>query len=220
MRHIYSLVLALVAFPLVLCGCGGGAGGDSCGAIPTCGGALDGTWRLTGVTCVEGDLDAALLAQAKSDDPSFPSACNNMFQGFTLDASGTANFASNVETDNITLTMRGRVVYSQACMSGMAGSSVTLTSATCSSVQSGLLSSGKFSTATCSLSGSSCSCDTTTAQVAPTTPQPFTVTGGHLTYADSSSKPMDYCISGTSAMTVRSQVGSMPVYAVNTLQKQ
>ena len=141
MRHIYSLVLALVAFPLVLCGCGGG-GGDSCGAIPTCGGALDGTWRLTGATCVEGDLDAALLAQAKSDDPSFPSECNNMFQGFTLDASGTANFASNVETDNITLTMRGHAVYSQACMSGMADSSVTLTSAMCSSVQSGLLEQG------------------------------------------------------------------------------
>jgi hypothetical protein len=220
MMQIHPLVLALVAAPLVLCGCGGGSGGaGSCGAVPTCGGALDGTWRFTGPTCIEGDLDAALLAQAKDATPSLPSACNDMFQGFTVDATGTATFANNVETDNVTLSMKGRVVYSQACLSASSGSSATVTSTTCQSLQSRLLSSGDFATATCSLSGSSCSCDTTTSQSTPTTPQAFTVSGGHLTYADTASTPIDYCISSTGILTVRSQVGSMPVYGVNTLQR-
>jgi hypothetical protein len=216
MRSTGLAAFVMAGSLLAAAGCGGGSGAGSCGAAPTCGGALDGTWTITS-TCIEGDPDRGLAATADNGNP-VPAACNSLFQGFTVDVQGSVTIANNVETDNVTLTMSGKAVYSSACVSALSGTSVTLTASLCTALQSSLTSGGDFNSATCAFAGTTCTCDVVKSEVAPTTPQPFTVSGSHITYANPASTPMDYCVTGTT-MTVRQEAGLPNVFAVNVLQK-
>ncbi len=180
-------------------GCGGNDNnnaGATCTAVTACGGTLDGTWTIDSV-CTEGDLVGALNAMLATEG--LPAACDNMVQSATLGGTGTVTFANGSETDNITTTMTGSLLYTAACESAVAGTTVTLTASSCSTVQSTLTgASGGFTTASCSLSGGNCACDVTQQQQAPTAPQTYTISGGTLTYTAANGGSMQYCVSGTS----------------------
>lgn len=221
MKTIPFVAVATILALLPACGGGSGSSGSSgsgtCGAaLPACGGTLDGTWRIAS-TCLRGDLNAALAATADNGGP-LPAACSGLFQGFTLDAQGTATFANNQETDAITLSMSGDAVYTSACVNTLAGTSVTLTSSTCTALESGLTSSGDFTSASCTFSGGNCTCRLTKLQQAPTAPQPYTVSGGTITYTDPSDTPVQYCVSGNT-LTVESPTGIPNITGENVLDK-
>jgi hypothetical protein len=195
-------------------GCGGGSGGGgTCNAVSPCGGSVEGSWQIE-TTCAEGDLDAAMLASASA-----PSACNSLFQDFALDSAGTVTFSNGTENDDVTMSMKGNVVYTPACLSALGGgAAVTLTTTSCANVGSGLTSSGQFSSATCSLANGACACAVVMTKTARTT-QAYAISGTQITYQDPKQSPMDYCVSGTT-MTVRQSLGIGTVKAVNTLRKQ
>jgi hypothetical protein len=150
---------------------------------------LDGTWQADAV-CVEGDLVATM---APAD---LPSACSGLFQSATPTITGTVTFANGMETDNVTETINASVVYTSACVSALAGATVTMTATMCSALGQQLMSQSTFSSASCSFVGGNCPCSVSSLQQLPTTPQAYTVSGNTITYP-SGSTPMDYCVSGT-----------------------
>jgi hypothetical protein len=188
-------------------GTGGGTG--SCNLNTTCGGTLDGTWQID-TTCVVGNVVDMLSGQEN-----LPSACSNLFQTGTLSATGTVMYASGMETDNLTMTIHATVLYTSACVSALDNTTVTLTAAMCTSLQSGLLNGGHFSAATCSFTGGNCACSVVSQQQTPTTPLAYTVSGSRISYANGSS-PMDYCVQG-STMSLQSVESGVTIF--NTAHK-
>ena len=204
--------LAFSATVICACGGGGGSGGGapgSCKMTPNCGGTLDGTWQID-TTCVEGSI-----VKMMADQQNLPSACNSLFQTATLSLTGTAAFANGMETDNLTMTIDATVLYTSACVSAIGGTTVTLTAALCSSLQSKLLSSGDFSSASCSFTGGNCACSVASQKQSPTTAQAYTVSGSQISYP-SGSAPMDYCVEGTT-LTVRQLDSGLTLF--NTAHK-
>lgn len=218
-NYISCVALTMVSSLSMACGSGTSDGGSSgsCGAArPSCGGTLDGTWRIAS-TCVRGDLDAALTASS-NNGAAVPASCNGLFQGFTLDAQGTATFANSQETDQVTTSMTGNAVYTPACVSAIAGMSVTLTSSTCKTMESGLTSSGGFDSASCTFNGGNCVCKLAKTQLAPTAPQPYTVSTGTITYTNPSDTPAQYCVTGTT-LTLEESTGISDVTTESVLNK-
>jgi hypothetical protein len=176
---------------------------------PTCGGTLDGTWQID-TTCVEGSI-----VQMLADQQALPAACDGLFQSATLSLTGTAKFAGGMETDNMTMTIAATVLYTSTCVSAIGGTTVALTAALCTSLQSSLLSSGTFTSASCSFTGGNCACSVSNQQQSPATPEAYTVSGGQISYPSGSS-PMDYCVQGTT-LTVRQQDSGLTLF--NTAHK-
>src|SRR5512133_3976740 len=155
--------LALFTFSmtgLMLCGCGGDSSSEktaACGAFSGCGGDLEGTWTLDG-TCPEGDLDALMMAQSDA-----PAACKDMFRNVRMDIAGTITYAGGTETIEGTSTTHVNALYTAACISAMAGQTVTsLNQQACDGAEQGAAENG--GTATCALVGSACECDMTIVQ--------------------------------------------------------
>lgn len=162
---------------------------------------MDGTWSIDSV-CTGGDLTAALNdAMTSGTGQPVPAACDNIFQSASLTGSGTVTFANGNETDSIATTLTASLLYSAACESAFAGTTVTLTASACSTLQTSLTTPTSttvaFTTAVCSLSGGNCACNVTRQEQSPTTPQSYTVSGGTITYTGANGGSMQYCVSGT-----------------------
>lgn len=180
-------------------GTGGSGTGDSggvCKAVAACGGAIDGTWEVTS-TCVHGDLTAVMLASMASGGNAPPAACNSLFQNFTIEMSGTVTAANGTETDNLTMTMKGKAHYTPACVSALSGTAISALSASmCSAAESNLKSNTTFNSATCSLNAGNCDCDLTAVTKETDTSQ-YTTSGNQLIDPTGKNDPFDYCVSGT-----------------------
>jgi len=216
-RTLYFI--SLVSAVLASAGCSSSStsnAGGTCGAAAPCGGTLDGTWTVTSV-CAEGNLAATMNQQL-----GLPAACDNTFQSATLGASGSVTFANGMETDNLTQTMDANLVFTAACESAVAKQTVTLTPATCTTIQQSLTSSsGSFTTANCSLSNGSCVCTASYDKQSPTTPMSYSVSGSTVTYTGTNpDPPIDYCVSGTTLSASQALSGVSGVSVVSVLQKQ
>jgi len=196
MERNLSFLIQSIVFSSIALGCGGNSGGNAgtCNAAAPCGGTLDGTWQMDS-TCVEGDL-AAYLAIIPGGP--FP-ACTQV-QTATAAMTGTAAFASGIETDNLTITFDASVSYSPACVGTIGGTTTALDATACAGFQQTLLNRQYVSTAACSFANGDCSCSVSLEVSAPTVPQAYTVSGSRIVYA-SGSAPMDYCVSGTTLTT-------------------
>jgi hypothetical protein len=176
---------------LTTVGCGGGGGsGGTCSGLAPCGGALDGTWVMDSM-CITGDIAAVMSA-----DMGLPSACSNMVHSFAFEnPSGTVTYGSGNETADFTITMSMEMLVTSACASALAGATVTMNAATCTSMQQSLLSNGTYSSVTCGMAGSACQC-AVKEDKASNGVTGYTVSGNSIQYTDGSD-PMDYCVSGT-----------------------
>ena len=200
---------------LLMVACGGNSSsptGGTCTGTATCGGTLDGTWRFD-TTCVAGNLPAALASAGN-----YPPACSGLFQTAIPSVSGTVNFANGTETDTMTITMDVTLLYTSACMSAAAGSTVTANASICALLGPSLIGQGGFTSATCSFASGGCACSGTIDSPADTTPQAITVSGHTITYANGSD-PMDYCVAGTELTTSGGAAGLPNVTFVTTAHK-
>jgi len=149
---------------------------------------------------------------------SLPAACNNLFQSATPTLTGTAKFASGMETDTITTTVNATVLYTSACVNALAGSTVGVNATVCSLLGPSLTSSGGFSTATCTFASGGCDCVVSMTSQSDTTPQPYTISGNTIVYTNGGD-PMDYCVSGTTLTTRGSVTGLSNVTFITTAHK-
>lgn len=196
--NAYLALFTLSMSGLMLCGCGGESSSGkaaACGAFSACGGELEGTWTLDG-SCPEGDLDALMMKQSNA-----PAACKDMFRDVTMEFTGTLTYAAGTETIDGTSTTHVNALYTAACISAMAGQTVTsLNQQACDGAEQGAADNG--GTATCTLVGSACECDMTIVETLQGT-ESYTTAGGAITYSDGSSA--SYCVTG-SKLTLRGEV--------------
>jgi hypothetical protein len=185
---------ALIMFAASACGNSDDKRGGSCTAPAACGGTLDGTWQVDSV-CSVGNW--ATLANS---DPSLPASCNTLYQSITYTSeSGTVTYANGTETSNVTLTSNNEVLYTQACVTALRGTLITLDAAACASIQQSAIDSGKYTSASCSYSSAGCPC-TFIGQETNTDTLTYTLSGNSIVYTNGDPSA-DYCVSGNT-MTV------------------
>jgi len=192
----------------------GGAGntGVGCNEVTPCGGALDGTWQID-ATCFVGSLTDVLAA---SED--LPPACNDLYRSATATHTGTVTFANGLETNNFTLTMNSQIVYTSECVSAINNMTITIDANACAVLEQSLASQTGFVSATCSLVSDDCSCSASYVSQADATPQAYTLSNGRITYADTLTSPMDFCISGTTLLTQQEDTATSTI-VIFTLHK-
>lgn len=223
-----------------LCGCGGGsntamgvgagdadtsvahpdAGGGTCAStVVPCGGAVEGTWKIASV-CSSGDV-AAGLNSINADFGIFPSACSSLYRDFTLDMSGTVTYAAGVQSETMTMTLKGKMVYTPACLDGLSpGSGAALTAGSCADLGARNVSMGSVSSATCSVVDGNCAC-AVVMKMQTDRMEKYVVSGTQLTYPHGMYSPVDYCVHGTTLTMPGSQSLAIDnVVIVTTLQKQ
>lgn len=177
--------------------------GGSCASFSACGGDITGTWLVDDI-CVEGDLGAELAAEA-----GVPSKCNDLYQNIDVTVGGTVSYANGVETPNITMNMTMVAHYSEACLSDIAGQTVSMSQTICEALQSAVTNGTSITSATCALSGGACDCTLTSAPTTLTDTDTYTVTGKTLTY--SGGDVVDYCATSTTLnLRKTAGFGSLP----------
>ena len=123
---------------------------SDCSTAPDpCGGDLTGTWKIIQV-CNEGDL-----AQSFNDQivQTYSTTCSNTFQSVTESASGSVTYDSGTMTTIVTLTVSETLLLTPACFSSIAGQTVTVNAAFCSTYASTLEAQSAGSTANCAGAG-------------------------------------------------------------------
>jgi hypothetical protein len=196
-------------------GCGGSdkGSGATCTSPAACGGTPDGTWQIDSV-CTEGDLAGAIASMQN-----LAAACRQMFQSATMTGTGTVTLANGVETDNVTQKFVVTGVCTPECFTAMSQVSMALNSTICSALGQQMTGSNGITAASCSLSGANCACSITYEQQAPTTPQPYTISGNTLTYTSSDQAPLTYCVAGTTLTGSQTVTGLSGVTLHTTLHK-
>jgi hypothetical protein len=172
-------------------GLGTGGSGGVCNGFAPCGGTLEGTWQIDSM-CLQGDINALMAAEMGMTGP----ACDQMIQSLTIqNPKGTVSYSGGVETSNLTMTLDMRMLITEACMSSMTGTTVTLSAAKCSAMEQSLVSNGNYSTATCTFGSASCQCHLVGEQTS-TSSTPYTISGNTIVYSDGSD-PASFCVNGT-----------------------
>ena len=202
MRNPIFLVFAWVFITSLGCnGSSNGLGGTGqCGSFTSCGGAIVGTWRLTG-ECVNYPDAGVSTSDAGTSSCSLGQIATNP------QLSGTLTFLSN-GTYSVTSSMSGstKFTYTAACMTDVG--------MTCAQLNSGLAAAadGGVSGSCASTSAGDCTCSESYSKVAGSEEGTYTTSGSSLTMTPSSSSSApgttEYCVRGNTLTLRMTDTGS------------
>ena len=190
-----SLILGFALVGLSSLGCGGSSTGafvnGQCGTFTPCGGAIVGTWRLTG-TCYSYP-DAGV-----SNSDAGTSPCSIQQSTSNTQINGTISFKTD-GTYSVATSMGGSAsfTYPASCLTAMA--------MTCAQLNSSLAAEGTtdagISGSCSSASSGGCTCTETFKGQASSETGSYTTSGSSLTMVSTSSTstqdPTTYCVQGT-----------------------
>jgi hypothetical protein len=179
---------------------GGQTVANGCSTAPdSCGGDLTGTWTIIQV-CTEGDL-----AQYFNDQlvQTYSTSCSSTFQSVTESASGSVTYYGGTMASSMTITLSENLFLTPACFSSLAGQSVTVNAAFCSTYASTLEAQSAGSTADCAFDGTSCRCAVTT--TVSGTSGTYSISGTSIVWSDGTTS--SYCVQGNT-MSERDQMGT------------
>jgi hypothetical protein len=179
-----KLMVALLA-AAALGGCGGSSdddddGGSSCGTFTACGGDVVGTWTLTNFCTVPDVTD-------------LPAECQNNISVSSSSGSGTYEFTETDYSSSLMLQFTMRWVFDNACVSALADQSVTMTEASCASLEQEYRDRMTAQQVSCSFAGGACLCDFLVSN-AFNDAGPYTLQGTDID--DGSAVPAHYCVDG------------------------
>lgn len=177
----------------------GGTGGTGnvtqvgdCDDFTPCGGDPEGTWRVND-TCVEvtlGDL---------------PAGCENMVQGFDIDAQGTYALSGGTVTTNMALNSTVTLVIDDTCAKAFAMSELITAQLACPLLEQEAQDDDPSTNMTCDFNGTECVCVQTQMPMAQQSMDTYTVSGNQI--VNSEGEATDFCVEGD---TLLLQSGNAP----------
>ncbi len=184
---------------------------SDCSSAPDpCGGDLTGTWKIIQV-CNEGDLSQSFNDQIVQ---TYSTTCSSTFRSVTESASGSVTYGSGTMTTSVTLTVSETLLLTPACFSSIAGQTVTVNAAFCSTYASTMEAQSAGSTANCAFDGANCSCAVTMAVSGNS--GTYSISGTSIVWSDGTTST--YCVQGNT-MVERDQMGTS-ASMVTTMTKQ
>lgn len=181
---------------LCLVGCGGDSGGEAlCAPFSACGGDLEGAWQLTSFCA-----DSSQMVDEANAEIDLPKECGDVVRSMSLSLTGTLTYSGGVEASDMTLTVGAGYLYTERCLTALAGTPTTVSPAYCAQLADAMADGAPEGEVSCEASAEGCACSLQQADTF-TEVDTFTVSGSTLTYADGSS--MDYCVQGDELSALR-----------------
>ena len=176
----------LYIVPAILFGCGGGlngpGGSGECGTFAPCGGAVEGTWKITSY-CLAGSFASDSTA----------STCSTTMAMSNIQVSGTLAFASD-HTYSMSIVASGTVdfTYTQSCL--------TSSSLTCAKLGVATKADAGISFSCTSNTAGDCTCAEDLNNAASNEKGTYSTSGNSLTLAKTGATkapdPTEYCVQG------------------------
>jgi hypothetical protein len=203
MRLLTALSWPLPALALIgPAGCGGsrgdaGADAGSCDMLDACGGDVVGSWSVQSLCFA----NAEVLFAAALDEP----MCEGAIKSSQVHASGTYVYGKDGSASaDVVYSIEFGTLWSAACLSALAGQSVTPDAAQCAGLQQQYENLPEIDSAPCRLQGNACACSISTGENVTTTPGSYSVKGNTLQQGDDNSP---YCVQGDTLTILRTSGG-------------
>jgi hypothetical protein len=184
----------------VFAGCGGGSGsGATCSKFSACGGIITGSWSVEGA-CID---NAMALLGGSINQPE----CAGLISDFRPEASGSYTFnADQTYSSDLKLSYDLELRVTQSCVSAIAKTSVMVSSALCSALQSQFMTQGSpFTSSTCTLEAGGCTCNLVGMENDSMASGRYTLNQTNLVdESDGSSDP--FCVTGDSLLQISHSV--------------
>lgn len=177
--HCWLLLLCLVAL-----GCSDDEREAQCTAFRSCGGDVDGTWKVGG-SCIEGNLKAAATL-----NPDLPVACQGMYRSVSAAMTGTVSFDAGRAAIDTVLEITADIGADAECASALGLASLQ----ECENLGSALNTAMLHDRADCYLEDTRCNCQATTV-ITTKEDRDYSIAGSKINYSGGQ-EYLDYCVSG------------------------
>lgn len=179
-----SLSGTLLLLVLGLLGCSDDEREAQCTALESCGGDVEGTWKIGG-SCIEGNLKAAATL-----NPDLPVACQGMYRSVSATMTGTVSFAAGKAVIDTVLEISADIAADAQCTSALGLTSLQQ----CENLGTALNTAMLHDRADCFLDGNDCNCQATTL-IATQEDRDYSVAGSKINYSGGQ-EYLDYCVRG------------------------